>query len=416
MSRTLPEGWKLISLGSVLERVMQPVKVVSSNEYREIGIRSHGKGIFHKPLITGEQLGEKRVFHVVQDALVLNIVFAWEQAVAVTSDHEIGMIASHRFPMYRPIDGRCNVRFLLHFFKTARGKELLELASPGGAGRNKTLGQKEFERLKVPMPPASEQARIASILDAWDRAIELESQIQSARKIERQVSIEEVLSGKRRLPGFTKGWKNVCVKDVADIVVSNVDKKIDFDELPVSLCNYTDVYYNDFLDQTYSYSAGTATKEEIERYKVVPGDVLITKDSESACDIAVPVCILDAPNDLVCGYHLAIIRPKLGLVDSIFLSGAFSIGATKRHFQTHANGVTRFGLPTSAITDAPILLPDKKEQHAISKLLHSYSQIARLQAKNVELLRQEKRALMQQLLTGKRRVKLEDFVAEASAV
>ena len=81
----LPNGWNLTPLGSVLERVSLPVDVDPTKEYREIGIRSHGKGIFHKPSVTGESLGEKRVFWVVPDTLVLNIVFAWEQAVAITS-------------------------------------------------------------------------------------------------------------------------------------------------------------------------------------------------------------------------------------------------------------------------------------------------------------------------------------------
>jgi type I restriction enzyme S subunit len=106
---TLPEGWKLAALASVLERVTLPVRVEASREYREIGIRSHGKGILHKPPVTGESLGEKRVFWVVPNALALNVVFAWEQAVAVTSQNEDGMIAS-----YRPIRAQCDIRFLLY--------------------------------------------------------------------------------------------------------------------------------------------------------------------------------------------------------------------------------------------------------------------------------------------------------------
>ena len=90
----VPEGWTVRSLGDVLERVSKPVKPEPKRLYREIGIRSHGKGIFHKEPVSGESLGEKRVFEVVPDCLVLNIVFAWEQAVARTTVAEIGMIAS----------------------------------------------------------------------------------------------------------------------------------------------------------------------------------------------------------------------------------------------------------------------------------------------------------------------------------
>lgn len=92
--------WPIKQLGAILHRVGAPVAVNPNAQYREIGIRSHCKGVFHKPLVLGSEIGEKRVFSVVPNALVLNIVFAWEQAVAVVSDAEAGMIASHRFPMY----------------------------------------------------------------------------------------------------------------------------------------------------------------------------------------------------------------------------------------------------------------------------------------------------------------------------
>ena len=132
--------------------------------YEQIGIRSHGKGLFYKEAVTGKSLGNKRVFWVKENAFVVNIVFAWEQAVAKTTVKEIDKIASHRFPMYLPIDNQSNVDYLLHFFLTKKGKLLLELASPGGAGRNKTLGQKEFENLKFLIPSNPEQKQIADFL------------------------------------------------------------------------------------------------------------------------------------------------------------------------------------------------------------------------------------------------------------
>jgi type I restriction enzyme S subunit len=144
--------------------------------YREIGIRSHGKGIFHKEPVTGREIGTKRVFRVVENALTLNIVFAWEQAVATTTKAEEGMIASHRFPMYVAKPGKCDVRYVKEFFLTKRGKHLLELASPGGAGRNKTLGQKEFEDLEIDLPESvGEQTYIANCLSSLDVEIVAES-------------------------------------------------------------------------------------------------------------------------------------------------------------------------------------------------------------------------------------------------
>ena len=164
--------WEKRKVSSLLARSVNPVSVESEEMYREIGIRSHGKGIFHKEPLLGKALGDKRVFHVEKNAFILNIVFAWEQAVAVTSSAEIGMIASHRFPMYKPNEREADVYFIKYFFLTNKGKELLGIASPGGAGRNKTLGQKDFEKLEFFCPrKIEEQTAIALCLSSADTLI-----------------------------------------------------------------------------------------------------------------------------------------------------------------------------------------------------------------------------------------------------
>ncbi|MFT6653271.1 MAG: type I restriction enzyme S subunit [Marinomonas primoryensis] len=168
--------WKEQKVSDLMVRVSNPVDVKSDEVYREIGIRSHGKGIFHKPSITGNELGSKRVFWVEDDAFVVNIVFAWELAVASTTSNECGMIASHRFPMYKPRNKKSNITYMKYFFLTQKGKELLWIASPGGAGRNKTLGQKDFDHLKFLVPSVKEQTKIANYLTSIDNLIAAQSQ------------------------------------------------------------------------------------------------------------------------------------------------------------------------------------------------------------------------------------------------
>lgn len=168
--------WGKNRLDYLLERTSDAVEVDKTIKYCQIGIRSHGKGIFHKAPVSGEELGDKRVFWVHTKALVLNIVFAWEHAVAVTSDNETGMIASHRFPMYVPKNNRIDLDFMGIFFLRPRGKYLLGIASPGGAGRNKTLGQSNFSELKVTLPCLDEQKKIASFVKSVDQKINLTQQ------------------------------------------------------------------------------------------------------------------------------------------------------------------------------------------------------------------------------------------------
>lgn len=186
-------AWKKRKISTVLVRKASPVCVNSEEMYREIGIRSHGKGVFHKEPVLGKALGDKRVFLVEEDAFVLNIVFAWEQAIAVTSKAERGMIASHRFPMYKPNMRESDVHFIKYFFLTNRGKELLKIASPGGAGRNKTLGQKEFEKLELLCPKKlEEQIAIARCLASADALIAVETRKLDAFKTHKKGLMQQL--------------------------------------------------------------------------------------------------------------------------------------------------------------------------------------------------------------------------------
>lgn len=178
--------WKKHYIKDILNRYSKPVNVNQSQLYTQIGIRSHGKGIFHKEAVSGKSLGNKRVFWIEENKLILNIVFAWERAITKTSSSEKGMIASHRFPMYQPKLGLLNLDYILLFFLTPRGKTYLELASPGGAGRNKTLGQSEFEKLKIYLPSIKEQEEIVSFLNEISKQIELvNEQLEETRTFKR---------------------------------------------------------------------------------------------------------------------------------------------------------------------------------------------------------------------------------------
>jgi type I restriction enzyme S subunit len=199
-------GWCTYKVSDVLDRISIPVKPLPNVDYWEIGIRSHGKGVFHKEKTTAYNIGNKRVFEIVPDALILNIVFAWEQAVAKVSEREEGFIASHRFPQFLPKNNLCDIDYILYLLKSAKGKYLLNLASPGGAGRNKTLGQKEFNNLELALPPILEQHKIARILSVWDKVISTTQCLIDNSKQQKKSLMKQLLTCKKRLPGFEREW------------------------------------------------------------------------------------------------------------------------------------------------------------------------------------------------------------------
>ena len=100
-----------------------------------------------------------------------------------------------------------------------------------------------------------------------------------------------------------KHWKTTPIKKEFTVIPSNVDKKSFDEETEVKLCNYVDVYYNDFLDSSIDYMVATATEGEIGKFKLEVNDVLITKDSEDPYDIAVPAIITEI-QDVITSYSI----------------------------------------------------------------------------------------------------------------
>lgn len=160
-------GWATARMGDIAPLVRRPVETHADQIYREIGIRSFVKGVFHKTPSTGLEIGSKRVFAVEPGDLLFNIVFAWEGAVAVATDAERGMIGSHRFLTCVTDKNRVDARFLNYWFSRGEGRDRLLWASPGGAGRNRTLGIDKLSALEVPLPPLDDQRRIVARIDAF---------------------------------------------------------------------------------------------------------------------------------------------------------------------------------------------------------------------------------------------------------
>lgn len=220
-SGILPESWSVRTIAECLERVEHPVEVQANEMYTQIGIRSHGKGLFYKEPVTGDSLGNKSVFWIEPDCFILNIVFAWEQAVGKTTQAEAGMIGSHRFPMNRPINGSIDIDYLISYLLTKRGTDILEAASPGGAGRNRTLGQDRFMKSRIVLPPLDEQKKIAEILSTQDKAIELQERKIEELKRFKKGCLEKMFPRKgqkvpeTRFPGFTGDWEQRKVSTIA---------------------------------------------------------------------------------------------------------------------------------------------------------------------------------------------------------
>lgn len=158
------------------------------------------------------------------------------------------------------------------------------------------------------------------------------------------------------------------LKRVAEIRFSTVDKRSAEGQVPVRLCNYTDVYYNDRIRDDMAFMDATASPEEIRKFALQAGDVLLTKDSETADDIGVSALVQDDLPGVVCGYHLALLRPRPP-VDGRFLRWALASTTARQQFSLAATGVTRFGLREDAVGSVTVPVHGDAEQRAIADFL-----------------------------------------------
>jgi type I restriction enzyme, S subunit len=175
-------------------------------------------------------------------------------------------------------------------------------------------------------------------------------------------------SGVEWLGDVPAHWDVRRLKYLCRAFASNVDKHSKDGETPVRLCNYTHVYYNDVITTSLDFMKATATADEIARFSLRAGDVLITKDSETADDIAVSAYVPDDLPGVLCGYHLSMLRPGPE-VSGRYIKYLFDAAFLKAAVEVAATGLTRVALGQSEIDALLLPRPPLGEQIAIALFL-----------------------------------------------
>lgn len=140
-------------MAEVAPLVRREQRIDLNGSYPELGIRSFGKGTFHKPPLSGAEVGTKRLYRIEPGDLLFSNVFAWEGAIAIAQAEDAGRFGSHRFITCHANPERTTAEFLRYYFLTDEGMLKINEASPGGAGRNRTLGLEKLMAINVPTPP-----------------------------------------------------------------------------------------------------------------------------------------------------------------------------------------------------------------------------------------------------------------------
>lgn len=371
----VPADWSEYAIADCLERVERPVEVKADEMYTQIGIRSHGKGLFYKEPVRGEELGNKAVFWIEPNCFVLNIVFAWEQAIGKTTQAEVGMIGSHRFPMYRPVDGKIDIDYLISCLMTKRGKDILEAASPGGAGRNRTLGQDRFMNSKIVLPTPAEQKKIAEILTTQDKVIELKEKLLAEKQRQKKYLMQQLLTGKKRLQGFDEEWEKYVFSDIFSGIPSKSHQ--------INSSEYLNEGKYPVVDQGKKKIIGFSN-EDSKLLSCPEGGVIVFGDHTRE--------IKYINFDFIVGADgTQLLRSSSEKVSTIYL---YYLLSSKK---IPDDGYSRH---LKYIKEFTYRLPNQDEQHEIVKILLTADREIDFFKHALEQEKEKKKALMQLLLTG----------------
>ena len=250
------------------------------------------------------------------------------------------------------------------------------------------LPQSRLASIEIPIPPLPVQEEIVRILDTFSGVVmELEQNLkaeQAARVSQYEHYRNELLSFDPNSKIMEKHLAQNCLEEVkyerlggkegiCRVEPSGVDKVINITERSVKLCNYLDVYNNRYITDAIveQCTEGSVLQNEYERFVLREGQVLLTKDSETREDIAQSAYVCKDFDDVVCGYHLAVLTP-VTKINSKYLNYVLQSANLRNYFSKMANGVSRYGLKLKSIEDAIIPVPPLEVQEQVVSILDRF--------------------------------------------
>lgn len=404
-----PSGWKVGKLSDVLHNEVRPVP--KPNEpYWRLGIRSWAKGTFHAFVDDPKTVDMDELYVVQENDLIVNITFAWEHAIAVASKEDHGLLVSHRFPTYVFDDGNIPAYYSAvvsqRFFR-----DMLDHISPGGAGRNRVLNRKDFLALSCYIPPVKEQRKIADILAACDRVIELKQQLLEEKRSQKKWLMQKLLNPNSgmRMPGFENSvWEKTTIASLFTFGYSMAKSRDELSDNGDLYLHYGDIHANErfYIDAKAEYeSIPKYDGNSPEKTHLRSGDVVFIDASEDYAGISKFVVVENCDGlTFVSGLHTIPCHSRDDRLTLHFKRYCFQTHQFKKQMAFYANGMKVYGISEKDFAKVEVVFPGHEEQKAIAEILDALSLNIELLQKEITEIGNKKKALMQLLLTGLVRV------------
>lgn len=405
----IPEGWSVKKLGDIVSKISRRNILNNTN----VVTISAQKGFikqeqFFNKSVAGSDLTNYYLLEKGDFGYNRSYSKGYPLGAIKRVDNYDYATVSTLYICFRPLD-KVNSDYLLQYFETGlQHFELYKIVQEGARNHGLlNVSLSDFFDIKLILPPLAEQEKIAEILGTWDEAIEKLSSLIEQKKLLKKGLMQKLLTGKVRPPGFTQPWKEVKLGEIGTISSAGVDKKIVEGEDLVELLNYMDVYKKDFLYKTDTSMTVSAPMRQIKNCNLRKGDIFFTPSSETPDDIAHSAVVMeDIPNG-VYSYHIIRLRPTT-LIDLKFSAYAFKTAKFYKQAYAWCEGSgQRYVISQDDFRNMKIYIPSNiSEQHAIAEVLSTADDEINLLNQKLEATKEQKKGLMQQLLTGQVRVKV----------
>ena len=263
----------------------------------------------------------------------------------------------------------------------------------------------DLKRVKIAVPPLAEQRKIAEVLSVWDEAIEKQARLIEKLALRKRALMQRLLSAKLRLPGFSEPWQKVKLGDIGDTYNGLSGKnKDDFEYGNAQFIPYINVFSNERIDTNNLGCVQIKPNEQQNTVKY--GDIFFTVSSETPDEVGMASVLLEHLdntylNSFCFGYRLN----NISTLNPFFAAYLFRTEHFRNYMSVLAQGSTRFNISKKEVMKLKIDLPTIEEQTAIAEVLTAADREIELVKEKLERLRRQKRGLMQQLLSGKKRIK-----------
>lgn len=371
------DEWKQTPLKNIIySNIIEAPK--PTTDYIRLGIRSHCKGTFHELVKIENILSADKMYIVPKNNLILNITFAWEQAIAITDDNDEGKYISNRFPTFAFKDNQLPT-FYKYIIPQKRLKYDLNVASPGGAGRNRVLNKKLFLSIPVNIPLLKEQEKIAKFLTTVDKKITNLENIITSLENQKKGLLQQIFSQKLRFKDKNgnnyPNWENKKLEDIA-IFLDNKRKPLEQSER---------------IHGKYPYYGASGIIDYINDYIFDEELVLLSEDGANIIDRNYPICYI-ATGKYWVNNHAHVLKVKSQYVNKFICESLEQLNYTK-----YNTGTAQPKLNQDVCRKIILSIPCLEEQTKIADFLSAFDRKLENQKAQLEHWKQIKKGLLQQM-------------------